>query len=54
MIEAERVAKEQGFATMGLTVNASNERAIRFYEKRGWHSLGMLKDSVRMEKRLTP
>lgn len=33
---SERIALEQGFNRMGLTVHPSNGRAVRFYEKVGW------------------
>lgn len=33
---AERVALERSFTHIGLTVHASNKRAVRFYEKMGW------------------
>jgi ribosomal protein S18 acetylase RimI-like enzyme len=36
MISAEEYAIEQGFQKMLLTVNAANDKAIRFYKENGW------------------
>ena len=36
MEREERVAMERGFREMNLTVQPTNNRAIRFYEKMGW------------------
>lgn len=42
--EAIQVAKAQGFSRMELTVATVNERAIRLYEKHGFHKEGILKN----------
>ena len=36
MEEAEKIARELGFAAMSLTVQPGNEPAVRFYERLGW------------------
>lgn len=39
MLEVERIALEQGFLNMHLTVAVENMQAIRFYEKMSWHKI---------------
>ena len=36
LLEAERVARERGFARMDLSVHPENTTAVRFYEGMGW------------------
>lgn len=36
MLEAERIAREQGFAKMNLSVDPRNVQAVTFYERLGW------------------
>jgi ribosomal protein S18 acetylase RimI-like enzyme len=54
MSAMEAVARERGFESMHLSVHAENERAIRFYERRGWTRTvaGSASDDI-MRKRLT-
>lgn len=37
MAEAEKIAAEQGYKKMRLSVHPGNIRAVRFYEQSGWH-----------------
>ena len=36
MLSVEKIAIEQGFSRMQLSVNPGNQNAIQFYEKMGW------------------
>ncbi len=40
--EAEARVAERGFETAWLACAIGNERAARFYEKRGWHRAGIM------------
>lgn len=49
---AESEARRRGFTRMNLSVNVDNDRAVRFYEKHGWHRSGAPWDG-KMVKDLT-
>jgi GNAT superfamily N-acetyltransferase len=40
MDDAEAVLAQRGIATAWLACSVGNNRAARFYEKRGWHRVG--------------
>ena len=46
MADAETRLKERGVDTAWLACAIGNDRAARFYEKRGWHRVGTIIDPV--------
>jgi len=55
MLAHERIACDEGFARMSLTVAHDNEKAIRFYEHLGWRFYRFGPDgSHKMERLLDP
>lgn len=48
---AIKAASNQGFVQLELTVAADNPRAIRFYERNGFESWGLLPRAVRLPDR---
>jgi SAM-dependent methyltransferase len=55
LIEAfERECKLRAFSRMLLTVHPGNLRAVAFYRKAGWSPARTSRDSLMMEKRLSP